>query len=165
MEPTKKKLRLHGHESDHGETENSTVPESLNRPISPPPLTKQRKAAVLPSPFRLTYIRDLPPELNRDAVTLNDLLGDPLIKECWNFNYLHDIEFLMAAFDEDTRHLVDVHIVHGFWKREDTHREGLIVSSTAFATHGGHEGDQTAACQPPNHHMKPQDLVYTYNTE
>ncbi|ROT40548.1 phospholipase D/nuclease [Sodiomyces alkalinus F11] len=28
----------------------------------------------------------------------------------------------MSHFDEDTRHLVKVHVVHGFWKREDSNR-------------------------------------------
>lgn len=32
---------------------------------------------------------------NLDAVQLKDILGDPLIKECWNFNYLFDIDFVM----------------------------------------------------------------------
>lgn len=57
-----------------------------------------------------------------------DILGDPLISECWEFNYLHDVDFLMSHFDEDTRHLVKVHIVHGFWKREDSNRLYLEVS-------------------------------------
>ncbi len=65
--------------------------------------------------------------MNRDTVTLNDILGDPLIAECWEFNYLHDIDFLMAAFDPDVRHLVKVHVVHGFWKREDLSRAELQV--------------------------------------
>ena len=83
---------------------------------------------MLPSPWQLTWIRDLPEELKRDAMSLKDLLGDPLISECWEFNFLHDIDFLMSAFDADTKHLVKVHVVHGFWKREDTNRLILAVS-------------------------------------
>ncbi|KAK3307539.1 tyrosyl-DNA phosphodiesterase I [Chaetomium strumarium] len=115
---------------------------SLTHPISPP-LKKRRALAqteneqpklekpaearvqhtrVFQSPFHLTKIRDLPPETNKDTVTLRDILGDPLISECWEFNYLHDIDFLMGAFDQDVRHLVKVHVVHGFWKREDPSR-------------------------------------------
>jgi tyrosyl-DNA phosphodiesterase-1 len=81
------------------------------------------------SPFQLTRIRDLPPELNRDTISLKDILGDPLISECWEFNYLHDIDFLMNAFDEDVRGLVKVHVVHGFWKKEDPNRLGLQVGT------------------------------------
>jgi hypothetical protein len=77
----------------------------------------------------LTWIRDLAEKDNKDAVTLKDILGDPLISECWEFNYLHDIPFLMDAFDEDVRHLVQIHIVHGFWKREDGSRLRLNVSN------------------------------------
>ena len=82
------------------------------------------------SPFQLTRIADLPPSSNVDTVTLKDILGDPLISECWEFNYLHNLDFLMDAFDEDVRDLVKVHVIHGFWKQEDTGRRNLIVSST-----------------------------------
>lgn len=106
------------------------APESLSRPISPPRKKTRPTPVVRPvvsSPWQLTWIRDLPEEDNQDAVTLRDLLGDPLIAECWEFNFLHDIPFLMDAFDPDTRHLVKVHVVHGFWKREDPQRLTLMV--------------------------------------
>lgn len=101
--------------------------KSLSRSISPPRSKKQKSVQVISSPFRLTWIRDLDEESNKDAVTLADLLGDPLITECWNFNYLHNIPFLMDAFDRDIRPHVQVHIVHGFWKREDGNRLSLVV--------------------------------------
>jgi tyrosyl-DNA phosphodiesterase-1 len=47
------------------------------------------------APVQLTRIEDLAPHQNVDAVGLRDILGDPMIKECWNFNYLHDINFVM----------------------------------------------------------------------
>lgn len=47
------------------------------------------------SPFKLTRIRDLPAECNVDTVGINDLLGDPLIREAWLFDYLFDIHWLM----------------------------------------------------------------------
>lgn len=47
------------------------------------------------SPFRLTKIRDLAPHKNVETVELKDILGDPLIKECWNFNFLFDLDFVM----------------------------------------------------------------------
>jgi len=28
-------------------------------------------------------------------VGLRDILGDPMIRECWQFNYLFDVDFLM----------------------------------------------------------------------
>lgn len=49
----------------------------------------------LRSPFLLTRIRDLAPQQNEDAVGLRDILGDPMIRECWNFNYLFDVDFVM----------------------------------------------------------------------
>lgn len=111
------------------------VPEglkSLSRSISPPRLKKAKTSNTKPSPFRLTWIRDLGEDDNKDAITLSDLLGDPLISECWNFNFLHDIMFLMEAFDPDIRPHVQVHLVHGFWKREDSNRLQLVVSGQQF---------------------------------
>ncbi|WDK17410.1 tyrosyl-DNA phosphodiesterase [Colletotrichum graminicola] len=100
------------------------IPLSLGRAISPP----SRRNRRIRSPFQLTRIRDLPEAANRDTVALKDILGDPLIAECWEFNFLHDIHFLMSHFDADARDLVKVHVVHGFWKREDPNRLALQVS-------------------------------------
>ncbi|KAI0478479.1 tyrosyl-DNA phosphodiesterase [Xylariaceae sp. FL0804] len=124
-EPPPKRRRLSG---DKGQQAGSSgaaarpAPTSLTQPISPPRKRRNPDRVLLPSPFRLTTIRDLPPDHNRDAVSLGDLLGDPLIAECWEFNFLHDVDFLMSHFDPDTRSLVKVHLVHGFWKREDPNR-------------------------------------------
>ncbi|KAM3457323.1 hypothetical protein MY5147_005680 [Beauveria neobassiana] len=106
--------------------------KSLSRSISPPRSKKQKGTEIFPSPFCLTWVRDLEEENNKDAVTLSDLLGDPLISECWSFNYLHSISFLMDAFDRDIRPHVKVHIVHGFWKREDGNRIGLVEQAALF---------------------------------
>lgn len=117
-----------------------TLPKTLTSSISPPPLRRGLKSAdgsarvatsqrprSITSQFQLTWIRDLPEPSNVDAVTLKDILGDPLIAECWEFNYLHDIDFLMKAFDSDVRDLVKVHVIHGFWKQDDNQRERLKV--------------------------------------
>ncbi|KAF4339156.1 hypothetical protein FBEOM_6976 [Fusarium beomiforme] len=109
----------------------ANTPESLQRSISPP-RKKTKKPSVLKSPWQLTWIRDLPEDDNKDTVTLKDLLSDPLISECWEFNFLHNISFLMDAFDPDTRHLVKVHLVHGFWKREDENRTALENEAANF---------------------------------
>lgn len=113
---------------------------TLTSSISPPPLRRgkekemeaESKATssgpeIMKSPFQLTWITDLPESSNIDAVSLKDLLGDPLISECWEFNYLHDLDFLMDAFDPDVRDLVKVHVIHGFWKKEDPSRLRLQV--------------------------------------
>lgn len=47
------------------------------------------------SPIQLTRIQDLAPHQNVDTVELKDILGDPMIKECWNFNFLFDLDFVM----------------------------------------------------------------------
>ena len=108
------------------------VHESLCKPVSPPPLRRPKATITQPtgtlkSPFQLTHIRDLPESSNINTVCLRDILGDPLISECWEFNYLHDVDFLMEQFDPDVRELVKVHVIHGFWKKEDKSRLKLVV--------------------------------------
>jgi tyrosyl-DNA phosphodiesterase-1 len=117
------------------EDESSTLPQTFTTPISPPPLrtvkdadSKAKTLRVIRSPFRLTRIQDLPQSSNQDVVTLSDILGDPFISECWEFNYLHDLDFLMNAFDQEVRKIVKVHVVHGFWKQEDQSRVRLQVN-------------------------------------
>jgi tyrosyl-DNA phosphodiesterase-1 len=50
---------------------------------------------IIPSPVQLTKIEDLVSHQNVDTVELKEILGDPLIQECWNFNFLFDLEFVM----------------------------------------------------------------------
>ncbi|KAL2040503.1 hypothetical protein N7G274_006946 [Stereocaulon virgatum] len=77
------------------------------------------------SPVQLNFIEELPAASNVDTVSLGSILGDPMIKECWLFNYLFDMDFVMDHFDPDTRDLIQVRIVHGSWKREDTNGIGI----------------------------------------
>lgn len=144
QERAQKRLRDEGDEPEDLPAPRQEGLESLSRPISPPrkksrqpPQTKVascpiQTGSVVSSPWQLTWIRDLPEDQNRDAITLRDLLGDPLISECWEFNYLHDIPFLMESFDPDTRHLTKVHVVHGFWKQEDPNRLALAEEASRF---------------------------------
>lgn len=53
------------------------------------------QARSLPSPIQLTRIRDLPSSSNVETISLRDIIGDPMIKECWQFNYLVDLDFIM----------------------------------------------------------------------
>ncbi|KAI5288631.1 hypothetical protein KEM54_005051, partial [Ascosphaera aggregata] len=62
---------------------------------------------------------------NVDTVQLQDILGDPLIKECWQFNYCFDVDWLMKQFDPDVRHSVIVKVVHGSWKKESPNRQRI----------------------------------------
>ena len=57
--------------------------------------SKSHTSTTIPSPIRLTRICDLDASKNVDTIGLDDILGDPLIKECWQFNYLFDVDFLM----------------------------------------------------------------------
>ncbi|KAI1815452.1 tyrosyl-DNA phosphodiesterase [Poronia punctata] len=113
-------------------TDKQTSIASLSHPISPPKKKRARERVRLSSPFSLTWIKDLPKGDNVDAVSLKDLVGDPLIAELWDFNYLHDVDFLMKHLDADTRALTKVHVVHGFWKREDPNKLSLEEQAAQY---------------------------------
>lgn len=95
---------------------------------------KGKETTSLPSPIQLTHIRDLPASSgnNIDTVRLRDILGDPMIRECWQFNYCIDVDYLMSQFDEDVRGLVQVKVVHGSWKREAPNRIRIDVISSSI---------------------------------
>ncbi|KAM5484820.1 hypothetical protein McanCB56680_002335 [Microsporum canis] len=78
------------------------------------------KARIIPSPIQLTHVRDIPDSTgyNKDCIRLRDILGDPMIKECWQFNFLFDVDYIMGQFDRDVKDLVQLKIVHGSWKKE-----------------------------------------------
>lgn len=82
--------------------------DSSGRSISPPKLTKLRNTIVnqhsnelprpprrIDSPIKLTRVDGLPEAVNVDTIGLEDILGNPLIKQCWAFNYLIDVDFLL----------------------------------------------------------------------
>lgn len=79
--------------------------------------------------MQLNFVEQLPASSNVDCVSLRSILGDPMIRECWLFNYLFDMDFVMRHFDRDTRDLVQVRVVHGSWKREDPN--GIHVEDAA----------------------------------
>ncbi|KAM0794762.1 tyrosyl-DNA phosphodiesterase I [Usnea florida] len=82
-----------------------------------------------PSPVQLNFIEELPASSNVDCISLASILGDPMIKECWLFNYLFDMDFVMRHFDQDTRDIVQIRVVHGSWKREDPN--GIHIEDAA----------------------------------
>lgn len=83
--------------------EDSSSTEDDEPALSPPPLKRRAVDAkktkptlrFMPSPFKLTSVYGLESSLNGDTVALHDLLGDPLIRECWLFDFLFDVDFIM----------------------------------------------------------------------
>jgi len=99
--------------------EQMTAAKGRPDPLSSDPiLTKGPTSRIVASPFRLTRIHGLPSSANIDTVNIKELLGSPLIKEAWIFNYCHDVHWTMQQFDPDIRDLVSVKIIHGFWRTE-----------------------------------------------
>ncbi len=56
-----------------------------------------RSSHLKASPIQLSTVNGLPASSNINTVSLGDILGDPLIKECWLFNYLIDVDYVMYA--------------------------------------------------------------------
>ena len=57
--------------------------------------TRSRNESLFRSPVQLNFIEELPSSSNVDCISLGSILGDPMIKECWLFNYLFDLDFVM----------------------------------------------------------------------
>ena len=55
------------------------------------------KSKVVPSPVQLNFIEELSAISNVNTTSLGSILGDPMIKECWLFNYLFDMNFVMCG--------------------------------------------------------------------
>ncbi|CAD0106213.1 unnamed protein product [Aureobasidium uvarum] len=115
--------------------------QSTGKIISPPPLARNKgkekqqqenATTTEPSPFQLTRIRDLPASANVDTVTLSDILGDPMIKEQWQFNFLLDIDFIMSHLDEDVRDTVQTKIIHGFHDKTSLSRKSLETTAKKY---------------------------------
>lgn len=67
--------------------------------------TESQSKSHIPSPGKLNFVEELPASSNVDCISLGSILGDPMIKECWLFNYLFDIDFVMCGsplFTEDS---------------------------------------------------------------
>ena len=58
---------------------------------------ERSKPKVVPSPVQLNFIEELPAISNVNTISLGSILGDPMIKECWLFNYLFDMDFVMCG--------------------------------------------------------------------
>lgn len=113
------------HVKDTEAYEKGLQSDENNRPASRKPNSHDRQATYTPSPFRLTSIRDLPASANNDTISLHGILGNPLIKEAWIFNYCFDVDWLMTFFDPDIRTQVKVKVVHGSWRRDSENRIGI----------------------------------------
>lgn len=71
--------------STNGNSSLKSIKESSNSQSGP----------IVQSPVQLNFIEELPASSNVDCISLGSILGDPMIKECWLFNYLFDMDFVM----------------------------------------------------------------------
>ncbi|KAF1948842.1 phospholipase D/nuclease [Byssothecium circinans] len=110
----------------------TATPKSVRVPRRGEEDDEERKHYMryLRSPIQLTRISGLEPAKNVDTLALRDIIGHPLLEECWCFNFLFDIEFLLQHFDPDIRTLVKLNIIHGFWKKEDQSRIALLEAAS-----------------------------------
>lgn len=71
---------------------------SDNHGVNPSKSTKEAvkpQFTAIPSPVQLNFVEQLRASSNVDCVSLGSILGDPMIRECWLFNYLFDLDFVM----------------------------------------------------------------------
>ena len=71
----------------------SATGNSSSKSIKESPSSQSRP--VVQSLVQLNFIEELPASSNVDCISLGSILGDPMIKECWLFNYLFDMDFVM----------------------------------------------------------------------
>ncbi|KAK6337903.1 hypothetical protein TWF696_001381 [Orbilia brochopaga] len=147
--------------------ENAGAPERSHVLPDSRPDPPSGDTLIISSPFRLTRIRDFPENKNIDTITITDILCNPLIREIWSFNFMHDLEWMVSHMDEDTRHLVDIKIVHGNWKKDDPSRQRLEAEREKLASDGGFQIDLVTAFLPDpfgTHHTKMMMFFYHDDT-
>jgi len=100
------------HPQEHQQIGDDSTDDEIERDDMP-----QVSAPQTTSPFRLNHISDLDDVANWDTVTLHEFLGDPTLESAWLFDYMFNIDYVMA-------HLAvkavpaQVKIIHGSWKRD-----------------------------------------------
>ena len=85
-----------GHVQKHVSSDGNAVKGELPV-VSDKDDVERPKLKVVPSPIHLNFIEELPAISNVDTISLGSILGDPMIKECWLFNYLFDMDFVMCG--------------------------------------------------------------------
>ena len=57
--------------------------------------TSSQAPRATPSPVQLNFVDALSASSNVDTVSLGSILGNVMIRKCWLFNYLFDLDFVM----------------------------------------------------------------------
>ena len=78
-----------------GKSETGPGNDALKASPEAPEIPLRETSQEVPSPVQLNFIDQFPAEANVDTVSLGSILGDVMIRECWLFNYLFDVEFIM----------------------------------------------------------------------
>ncbi len=94
--PKRNASAKNGHVQTHVPTNTNAVKDEI--PLgSDEGKVERPEPKVVPSPVQLNFIEELPAISNVNTVSLGSILGDPMIKECWLFNYLFDMDFVMCG--------------------------------------------------------------------
>ena len=94
--PKRNASAKNGHFQTHVSTDQNAVKGKV--PLGSDKTDVERlKPKVVPSPIQLNFIEELPAISNVNTISLGSILGDPMIKECWLFNYLFDMDFIMCG--------------------------------------------------------------------
>lgn len=82
------------HLSSEVELEIKEMQKPAKRRDLPSKASEPSQSRILPSPFKLTRIRNLPANANVDSISIRDILGHVLLKEVWLFDYLFDVDWV-----------------------------------------------------------------------
>ncbi|KAK6523579.1 hypothetical protein TWF281_001560 [Arthrobotrys megalospora] len=145
--------------------------KSANISAASNPEVSNKSTLIISSPFKLTQIRNLPANKNIDAITISDILGSPLIREIWSFNFMHDLEWMVSHLDEDVAKQIKIKIIHGNWRKDDASRKAMENERAKLidpnSSDGGYDIDLVTAYMPDpfgTHHTKMLVLFYHDDT-
>ncbi|KAK6352316.1 hypothetical protein TWF730_009146 [Orbilia blumenaviensis] len=149
----------------------SSLAETANRTETQPLEISDNADLIISSPFKLTHIRNLTINKNIDTITISDILGSPLIREIWSFNFMHDLEWMVSHLDEDVAKSIKIKIIHGNWRKEDASRKALENEREKLvdpdSSNGGYDIELITAYMPDpfgTHHTKMLVLFYHDDT-
>lgn len=93
--PKRRRIAVHDKDREENLVETTQAPKSSDHVHEVGISAENAASRVVPSPVQLNFIDELPGRANVDTISLGSILGDVMIRECWLFNYLFDVDFVM----------------------------------------------------------------------
>jgi tyrosyl-DNA phosphodiesterase 1 len=107
--------------SSDGQSRNDKQPATKPGKDSP-----DKNIKIIRSPIRLYSVKDLPESENIDTITFAEILSpQSTLDEIWSFNFMTHLPWFRQFLGPENESRVKVHIVHGYWRREDESRKQM----------------------------------------